>query len=116
MFMAACRSPTAFNVVYTGQIFKPSWKDEDTLKEFIESVFPQYELNQANGAELIRTEKFSTHYLKEYVDVQFKWTNHLPDHLILQRTNDGKYLYVFGHADFLETCSRASGKGKSNER
>lgn len=114
MFMTACRLPAEFNIVHTGQIFKPIWKDQDSLTQFVESIFPQYDLNLANGAELIRTEKFSARYLKEYADVQLAWTNHLPDHLILQRTNDGKYLYVFSHAGFLEICSQASEKGQPN--
>jgi hypothetical protein len=115
MFMAACRSPTAYNVVTTGQIFKPSWKDEETLVEFIEKIFPRYELNQGNGAEPIRIEKLTAHYLKEYANVQIEWTNHFPDHLTLQRTNDGKYLYVFGHAGFLETCFRTLAEHKLDE-
>jgi hypothetical protein len=106
MFMAACRSSAAYNVITTGQFFKPLWKEEDTLEELIERIFPRYELNEGGGTETIRPDKFTAHYLYQYADVQVEWTNHLQDHLILQVTNDSKYLYVFGYAGYLETCSR----------
>jgi hypothetical protein len=107
LFMTACRSPSATNVVTLGQVFRPRWKDEESLETFISKSFPEDSLSATQGTR-IYPEKLTASWLERYVNVKIHWTNHLPDHLTLQHTSSGKYLYVFSHAGYLEACLPSS--------
>jgi hypothetical protein len=107
LFMSVCRSTSTSNFITTGQVFKPRWKDEETLEQFISRVFPRYAWNSTQGTR-IYPEKLTASYLENYVDVRIVWTDNLPDHLVLQHTSSGKYLYMFSNAGFLEACSSSS--------
>lgn len=83
MFTAACRSQSQFNVITTGQVFRPRWKEEESLEQFIERVFPRCEEpDQGSRSVTIRAHKLTAYSLKRYVNVQIKWTDHLSDHLL----------------------------------
>lgn len=107
MFMISCRSPTAYNIITTGQVFRPIWKEKESLEGFMGRIFPRYELDEGSKSDTIRAQKLKAYYLNDYVSIRINWTNNLPDHLALQITDQRKSLCVFRHSGFLEMSSRA---------
>ncbi len=108
MFMTACRSQNAYNFVSTMQIFRPKWKEQESLAQFIERVFPRCESpDQGSRDVTIRAHKLTAHYLKQYVNIQIQWTDHLSDHLVFQKGDSWKSLYIFCHPSVLEVGSKA---------
>jgi hypothetical protein len=108
MFMTACRSQNAYNFVSTTQIFRPRWKEQESLEQFVERVFPRCEPPEQGSRDVtIRAHKFAAHYLKQYVDIQIQWTDHLSDHLVFQKGDSWKSLYVFRHPSVIEVASKA---------
>jgi hypothetical protein len=105
MFMIACRSQAANNVVIA-QIFCPRWKDTESLENFVERVFPQYVADEGISSRSITMHKLAAHYLKTYAGIQLEWTDYLTDHLTLQKGETWKSLYIFRHPGFLDTGLR----------
>jgi hypothetical protein len=106
MFMTAYRSVHTMKQIKGGQIFKPLWKEDESLKDFIFKIFPQNTLKAVDKP--IQIQKLSVFQLRRFAKVEIRWTIYLSDHLTLQRTEKGKELYVFNHAGFLEMWSRSS--------
>lgn len=104
LFMISCRS--SVNMITTGHIFRPIWKESESLEAFFERVLPRHEIEPVEKIETIKARKLRASYIKEYATINIEWTNNLPDHLFLQITDDWKSLRVFGHAGFLEMESR----------
>jgi hypothetical protein len=72
MFMTACRSQNAYNIVATMQIFRPKWKEQESLGEFVERVFPLCDVpDQGSRNVTIRAHKLTAHYLKQYLNIQY---------------------------------------------
>lgn len=111
MFMTSCRSPTAYNIITTGQVFRPIWKEKESLEGFMGRIFPRYELDEGSKSDTIRAQKLKAYYLNDYANIRINWTNNLPDHLALQITGQWKSLCVFRHSGFLEMSSRALAEG-----
>ncbi|KAH0544928.1 hypothetical protein FGG08_001008 [Glutinoglossum americanum] len=107
MFMASCRSSTAYNIITTNLVFRPIWRESESLEGLVERVLPRYEIDQPGQTDTIRAQKLNVRYLYDYTKVRIEWTNNLPDHLFLQVTDEWISLRVFPHVGFLETCSRA---------
>jgi hypothetical protein len=107
MFMVACRSPTAYNMMAAGHIFRPLWKADESLEMFLKRIFPRYRVDEGCKTDAINGAKLAISYLKDYAEIDIIWTNHLPDHLTLHKTDRWKSLYIFRQAGFLQTCSRA---------
>jgi hypothetical protein len=112
LFMTTCRSSAVANTITTGQIFKPRWEEAESLEKFLDRTFPQYSPSAPQGLR-IYPEKLTASSLEKYAKVCIQWTDHLPDHLILQNTTYGKYLFVFSHAGFLESCLPTTGQPNS---
>ena len=100
MLMVGCRS--AANTITTGQVFMPSWKDTESLVDFVERVLPRQEIEHGNIVETVRAQKLKATYLKDYANFKIEWTDNLPDHLHLHITEHSKSLRIFRHAGFLE--------------
>ena len=100
MFLTACSSPSAMTIG-GGSIFRPRWKDSESLEEYLKRVFP---LSRAPQQDLVafRIGKLCAEYLRVYYSVQIQWTDHLSDHLILLRGEGWKRLYIFRHPRFLK--------------
>ena len=97
LFMISCRS--SVNMITTGHIFRPIWKESESLEAFFERVLPRHEIEPVEKIETIKARKLRASYIKEYATVNIEWTNNLPDHLFLQITDDWKSLQVFGLLD-----------------
>jgi hypothetical protein len=107
MFMTACRSQNAYNIVATMQIFRPKWKEQESLGKFVERVYPLCDVpDQGSRNVTIRAHKLTAHYLKQYLNIQIQWTDHLSDHLLFQKGDTWKSLYVFCHPSVLEVASK----------
>jgi hypothetical protein len=107
MFMIACRSQNAYNIVATMQIFRPRWKEQESLGQFVERVFPRCDVpDQGNQNVIIRAHKLTAHYLKQYLNIQIQWTDHLSDHLVFQKGDSWKSLYIFGYPSVIEVASK----------
>jgi hypothetical protein len=106
MFMTACRSQNAYNIVATMQIFRPKWKEQESLVQFVERIFPRCEAPEQGSRNVtIRAHKLTAHYLKQYLNIQIQWTDHLSDHLVFQKGDSWKSLYIYGHPSVLEVGS-----------
>jgi len=107
MFMSACRSQNGNNIVATMQIFRPKWKESESLSQFVDRVFPRCEPPEQGSRNVsIRAHKLTAHYLKQYLNIQVQWTDHLLDHLVFQKGDSWKSLYVFCHPSVLEVASK----------
>ncbi|KAF2665527.1 hypothetical protein BT63DRAFT_67874 [Microthyrium microscopicum] len=107
VFLVTPRSSAPGHVVTTGQIFRPSWSYAESLENFLARTFPlnsQGTRQSLERWERIHLKKLTASYLERYADIEIEWTVHLPDHLTLERTANGKYLHVFSHTGFLEQC------------
>lgn len=99
-FLTACCRPGTMNL--SGEnIFRPKWKDSESLEAYMDRVYPILQPPQQDLA-AFRPGKLCASYLRLYANVQLRWTNHLSDHLILLKGEDWKSLYVFRHAGFLK--------------
>jgi hypothetical protein len=108
MFMMACRSQNAHNIVPTMQVFRPKWKEQESLGQFVDRVFPRCDSpDQGSRNVTIRAHKLTAHYLKQYLNIQIQWTDHLSDHLVFQKGDSWKSLYIFCHPSVLEVASEA---------
>jgi hypothetical protein len=108
IFMTACRSQNAYNIVPTMQIFRPKWKEQESLGQFVERVFPRCDVpDQSSRNVTIRAHKLTAHYLKQYLNIQIQWTDHLSDHLLFQKGDSWKSVYIFCHPSVLEVASKA---------
>ena len=111
MFMTACRSQNIQNIVATMQIFRPKWKEPESLGQFIERIFPRCEPpDQGSRNATIRSHKFTAHYVKQYLNIQIQWMDHLSDHLVLQKGDTWKSIYIFCHPSMLEIASKTLGE------
>lgn len=98
-FMTACVTPGRWAT--TGQgIFRPTWKDTETLADFITRVYPTADPPQESQP--ISVGKLSVAYLERYACIQIKWTDRLSDHLTFMKGADWKSLYVFAHPAWLK--------------
>lgn len=100
MFLTAC-SPAGAMRVGGGSIFRPRWKESETLEAYFNRVFPMLRAPQQDLA-AFRLGKLCASYLCSYARLQIRWTNHLSDHLILLRGERWKRLYIFRHPGFLK--------------
>jgi hypothetical protein len=108
MFMTACQSQNTYNIVATMQIFRPKWREQESLGQFVERVFPRCDVPDEGSRNVtIRAHKLTAHYLKRYLNIQIQWTDHLSDHLLFQKGDSWKSLYLFCHPSILEVASKA---------
>ncbi|KAF1979830.1 hypothetical protein BU23DRAFT_563203 [Bimuria novae-zelandiae CBS 107.79] len=105
MFMISCRS--SVHAITTGHVFRPAWKDSESLSALIERVLPCHGIEPLERTEAIKAHKLRARYLKAYTRISVKWTDNLPDHLHLQVTEDWKTIQVFGQLGFLAAAIRA---------
>ncbi|KAK4209730.1 hypothetical protein QBC37DRAFT_429942 [Rhypophila decipiens] len=98
MLMTSC-SPTGS----AGEdIFRPWWKDHETLAQYMQRIYPRYDASTAgNGSQPISLRKLSADYLKTYAGIRIQWTNHLTDHLLLLKGSNWKSVHIFAHPAFL---------------
>ncbi|KAH9885366.1 hypothetical protein F4778DRAFT_511001 [Xylariomycetidae sp. FL2044] len=100
MLVTACSQPGAMNMG-GGSIFRPRWKESETLETYLHRVFPICRAPQQDLASF-RLGKLCARYLRSFASVDIKWTDNLSDHLILLRGETWKSLYVFRHPGFLK--------------
>ncbi|KAI3327594.1 hypothetical protein HD806DRAFT_327919 [Xylariaceae sp. AK1471] len=99
MFLTACSSPGSLTLG-GGSIFRPRWKESESLESYLNRVFP---ISRAPNQDLavFRQGKLSASYLRSFASIQIKWTDSLSDHLILLKGEGWKSLYIFRHLGFL---------------
>lgn len=100
IFLTACSPPGTISIG-GGSIFRPRWKDNESLEEYLKRVFPISRSPQQDLA-VFRLGKLCASYLHVYSSVQVEWTDFLSDHLILLRGEGWKKLYIFRHPGFLK--------------
>jgi hypothetical protein len=102
VFLMACtqRARPGAQVSSGGTIFRPYWKESESLVEYISRVFP---ISQSPQQDLLsfKASKLRASYLQTYASIQIEWTNHLSDHLVLLRGETWKRLYIFRHPGFI---------------
>lgn len=103
MFIVACRSLTACNMMATRHIFELVWKAGESLKMFLKRIFPQHRVDEGCKTNVINGAKLAISYLKDYAEIDIIRTNHIPDHLTLHKTDCWKSLYIFRQIGFLQT-------------
>jgi hypothetical protein len=108
MLMISCIS--ARNVVTTGHIFRPQWRDSETLEELLQRALPRHEYEPSAKPETIRTRNLRYAYVSAYAKVSIEWTDNLPDHLCLQITDEWKTLKLFKHVAVLELALQCATK------
>ena len=98
MLMTGCQAPGT----YGGDVFRPQWKDDESLVQYIGRVYPRSDVPpDGRGSQSLSLYKLSADYLKSCANVDIRWTDHLTDHLLLLRGSDWKTLYVFAHPAFI---------------
>jgi len=97
MLMTGCQAPGTIG----GDIFRPRWRSEESLIQYMGRVYPQYDLSEGRGNQPLSLHKLSAHYLKRCANIDVQWTDHLTDHLLLLKGSDWKTLYVFAHPAFI---------------
>jgi hypothetical protein len=98
-YLTACVTPGRWTT--TGQgIFRPTWKDTESLAEFMSRVYPRAQPPQESLR--INVGKFSAAYLERYASIRLRWTDRLSDHLTFMKGGDWKSLYVFAHPAWLK--------------
>ncbi|KAI8629053.1 hypothetical protein F5Y19DRAFT_475614 [Xylariaceae sp. FL1651] len=100
MFLTACLPPVS-STIGGHSIFRPRWKESESLERYLARVFPVTRAPQQDLASF-KLEKLSASYLKTFACVQIRWTDNLSDHLILLRGEGWKSLYLFRHPGFLK--------------
>ena len=68
LFMISCRS--SVNMITTGHIFRPIWKESESLEAFFERVLPRHEIEPVEKVETIRARKLRASYMKEYATIK----------------------------------------------
>jgi hypothetical protein len=106
MLMISCIS--AKNVITTGHIYRPQWRDSETLEEMIDRALPRHEIEATFKPEPIRAQNLRYAYVSAYAKVSIEWTDNLPDHLCLQITDQWKTLKLFKHVALLELSLRSA--------
>ncbi|KAK3314078.1 hypothetical protein B0H66DRAFT_643524 [Apodospora peruviana] len=101
MLATGCRAQATIG----GDIFRPRWKDHESLVQYIIRVYPQHdgisESAAGRGGQPISLRKLSADYLRAYADINIRWTEHLTDHLLLKKGPRWKNLYLFKHPAFI---------------
>ncbi|KAJ8133428.1 hypothetical protein O1611_g197 [Lasiodiplodia mahajangana] len=100
MFLTAC-SPPGSSTMGGHSIFRPRWKESESLERYLARVFPVTRAPQQDLASF-RLGKLSASYLRSFAYIQIRWTDNLSDHLILLRGEGWKSLYLFRHPGFLK--------------
>ncbi|RWA11831.1 hypothetical protein EKO27_g3287 [Xylaria grammica] len=100
VFLTACSSPLALG---GGSIFRPRWKDSESLERYLTRVYPTSKAPNQDLA-TFRLGKLSAGYLQLFANIQIRWTNNLTDHLVLLKGDGWKSLYVFRHPGFIKVC------------
>lgn len=99
-FLTTCVTPGRWST--TGQgIFRPAWKDTETLVQVITRVYPTARPPQESRP--LSMTKLTAGYLEKYASVEIKWTDKLSDHLTFLKGADFKSLYIFKHPAWLKT-------------
>ncbi|KAI1125909.1 hypothetical protein F5Y10DRAFT_246127 [Nemania abortiva] len=100
VFLTAC-SPPGSSTMGGDSIFRPRWKESESLERYLARVFPITKAPQQDLASF-RLGKLSANYLRSFAYVQIRWTDKLSDHLILLKGEGWKSLYLFRHPGFLK--------------
>ena len=79
LFMISCRS--SVDMITTGHIFRPIWKESESLEAFFKRVLPRHKIKLVEKVETIMARKFRASHMKEYATINIEWTSNLPDHL-----------------------------------
>jgi hypothetical protein len=109
MLMTACRTPGSFG----GDVFNPSWKSEETLKEFINRVYPRWPAPTDDTRHTpISISKLAADCLARDTRVTIQYTERLTDHLELRVGADWKTVYLFKYPCYLRMCLEALQKDK----
>jgi len=106
MLMISCAS--AKNVITTGNIFRPQWRDSETLEELVERALPRHDIEPTLKPEPIRAQDLKFANVSSFGKIKIEWTDNLPDHLFLQITDRWKRLKVFKHAAILEVSLQSA--------
>ncbi|KAI1328411.1 hypothetical protein F5Y16DRAFT_398344 [Xylariaceae sp. FL0255] len=100
MLMTSCQTPGTIG----GDIFRPLWKSDETLCQYIHRIYPRYDPpSDGSQSQPIYMHKLTADFLKSYVNIDIRWTDRLSDHLLLLKGSDWKSLYLFSHPAFLTT-------------
>lgn len=75
-----------------GSIFRPKWRESESLERYFARVFPVSRAPQQDLA-IFRLGKLSASYLRAFANVQIKWTDSLSDHLIVLRGEGWKSFF-----------------------
>ncbi|KAI0141977.1 hypothetical protein BJ166DRAFT_629804 [Pestalotiopsis sp. NC0098] len=103
MFLTACmrRAQPGAEALNRETIFRPCWKESESLIKYLSRVFP---ISQPPQQDLLafNADKLRASYLQAYASIQIEWTNYLSDHLVLLRGDTFKKLYIFRHPGFIK--------------
>lgn len=103
MFLTACmrRAQPGTESLNRETIFRPCWKESESLIKYLSRVFP---VSQPPQQDLLafNADKLRASYLQAYASIQIEWTNYLSDHLVLLRGDTFKKLYIFRHPGFVK--------------
>ncbi|KAF7537759.1 hypothetical protein G7054_g3495 [Neopestalotiopsis clavispora] len=103
MFLTACtrRAQPGVEALSRATIFRPYWKESESLVKYLGRVFP---ISQPPQQDLLtfKIDKLKASYLQAYASIRIEWTNYLSDHLILLRGETWKKLYIFRHPGFIK--------------
>jgi hypothetical protein len=103
MFLTACtrRAEPGAEALGRETIFRPYWKESESLARYLGRVFP---ISQPPQQDLLgfKANKLKASYLQAYAGIRIEWTNYLSDHLILLRGETWKKLYIFRHPGFIK--------------
>ncbi|KAI0106400.1 hypothetical protein GGR51DRAFT_559815 [Nemania sp. FL0031] len=100
MFLTACSTPRS-PTMGGHSIFRPRWKESESLERYLARVFPVTRAPQQDLTSF-RLQKLSASYLGSFACVRIGWTDKLSDHLILLKGEGWKILYLFRHLGFLK--------------
>jgi hypothetical protein len=103
-FMTACRSSDTPQFVVTGRVFRPKWNASESIEAFFQRCFPQTPAHLDRATDRISPRKLSASFLRNHANIQIEWTDHLPDHLLLETHDECKILHLFRHPGFLKMC------------
>lgn len=103
MFLTACmrRAQPGTESLNRETIFRPCWKESESLIKYLSRVFP---ISQPPQQDLLafNADKLRASYLQAYASIHIEWTNYLSDHLVLLRGDTFKKLYIFRHPGFIK--------------
>lgn len=103
MFMTACarRAQSGAEILSGDTIFRPSWKESESIARYLGRVFPKSQPPQQDLLSF-KADKLRASYLQTYASIQIEWTDYLSDHLILLKGETWKKLYIFRHPRFIQ--------------